>query len=61
MDDVTIHIDELVLDGAQSPDIAGLAAALGDRIGVRLAAPVAAQIGRALTGPVPRRIQPEDT
>jgi hypothetical protein len=50
MDDLNIHIDELVLDGSASVDEAALAAGVGDRLPHDLGEPwLNAEIARAVS------------
>ncbi len=52
MDDVTVHIDELVLDGSTPPDSTALAAALQAYMGSRVAPDLVEAAARAVTGSV---------
>ena len=52
MDDVTIHIDELVLDGPAPPDLTALGAALRGQVGLD----EAPQVAEAVRGAVARAL-----
>lgn len=48
MDDLTIYIDELLIDGSVSPDHDGLAIAIRERSGGTLDSPTASAVSRAV-------------